>query len=140
LRTARAASPLLAAAAALLLGACIGPFSNTFRVSGDITLSPRLSHRTIPANTTLFIVATNSASIPVAVKKIIDPKLPLHYRMDSEDLVLPGENWKGPLTIKVYINSHGKIGQPASGDLGGSYRSPVFPPESFVSIVIDEVS
>ena len=80
------------------------------------------------------------AGIPIAVKKFINPKLPMHYRMDAEDLVLPGENWKGPLTVKVYINSHGRIGQPVTGDLGGSYRSPVFPPETFVSVVIDELA
>lgn len=125
-------------AAVLLLLGCVGPLSNSFRLSGDITMSPKLRGRDPAPNTILFIVAANSAGIPVAVKKIINPKLPLSYRMDEEDLVLPGPGWKTPLNVKVYVNAHGRIGQPGPGDLGGSYRSLAHPPERFVSIVIDK--
>lgn len=97
-----------------------------------------MQKRTQGPNTVLIIVAANAGGIPVAVKRVINPKLPLHYRMGYEDLVLPGPVWKGPLTIRVFVNSHGKVGTVERGDLRGSYRGPVYTGERHVDIVIDE--
>jgi hypothetical protein len=94
--------------------------------------------RTQGPNTVLLIIATNAGGIPIAVKRIINPKLPLHYRMDSDDLVLPGPVWKGPLTVRVFVNSHGRIGVVERGDLRGYCHSPVTTGERHVDIVIDE--
>jgi hypothetical protein len=93
----------------------------------------------IPPNTTLSIVASNEAGISIAVKRIIDPKLPLDYRMGQDDLVLPGPVWKGQMAVKVYVDesAQGKPRPTDPGGLGGTYRGLVYSGEHNVNIVID---
>ncbi|MFH1726406.1 MAG: hypothetical protein ABII00_17485 [Elusimicrobiota bacterium] len=112
--------------------------AHTFHLSGSITASPRIQKRTERPNTVLFIVATNNGGVPVAVARIINPKLPLHYRMGEEDLVLPGGARREPLTVTVYVNTHGKVGVARRGDLRGVHRGTVHAGDRHVNIVIDE--
>jgi len=74
----------------------------------------------------------------VAIKRIIAPRLPLQYSIGERDLVLPGKSWIGPLTIKVYVNRHGKVGAAERGDLRGVHRGKVRSGASHVDIVVDE--
>ncbi|MEK7656486.1 MAG: hypothetical protein AAB412_01890 [Elusimicrobiota bacterium] len=127
-----------AAALILLLGcACVGPFQRSFRLSGGITASPQLLRRTERPNLMLFIVAVNSGGIPVAVKRIVNPKLPIDYHMGQEDLVLPGKSWQGPLQVKVFVNTHGQVGLTLPGDLTGGHPGPVRSGDHDVDVVID---
>lgn len=131
----RLRAALLIAAAAL---AACGRSGSDFRLSGSITVAPQMRKTVHRPNTLLLIVATNEAGIPVAVKRIINPKLPIRYSMRDDDLVLPGPAWKGPLRVIVYVNRHGKVGVSVRGDLRGSHRGPAFSGEKNVNIVIDE--
>ena len=122
----------------LLLGcACAGPFQRSFRLSGGITASPQLQKKTEHPNLMLFIVAVNAGGIPVAVKRIVNPKLPIDYQIGQEDLVLPGKSWQGPLQVKVYVNTHGQVGLTLQGDLTGGHPGPVHSGERDVDVVID---
>lgn len=80
----------------------------------------------------------NAGGVPVAIKRIIDPRLPLRYTIEDRDLVLPGESSKGRLTVKVFVNRHGKVGATERGDLRGVHRGKVRSGDSHVDIVVDE--
>lgn len=126
----------VAAGLALLAGA--GCFSASFSLSGTITAVSRLRHRTERPNTVLFIVAANEGGVPVAVKRVINPRLPIHYQLGPQDLVLPGPAWKGPLLVSAHLNTHGQVGTVAPGDLRGRHPGPVRSGERHVDIVVDE--
>jgi hypothetical protein len=128
---------LLPALLVLALSGCPGTKDDHFQLSGTVMAAPNLQRRTEQHNTVLFVVASNGAGVPIAVKRFIDPKLPLHYQMKSEDLLLPGPVWKGDLTVKVFVNSHGKAGVVEPGDLTGTYKFPVRSGERHVNLLID---
>lgn len=135
-----AAAPLalaLASAAACAAAGCSGS-SRDFRLSGGITGAPQVLEQAAKPNTVLYIVAANNAGGPVAVKRIINPALPLRYTMDENDLVLPGPAWKGPLTVTVYVNLHGKPGFSRPGDMRGVHRGSARSGDRNVNVVVDE--
>ncbi|MFC1679777.1 hypothetical protein ACFL2T_06155, partial [Elusimicrobiota bacterium] len=94
-------------ATAFAVAGCSGS-SRDFHLSGSITATPRVLKSSAKPNTVLHVVATNNAGVPVAVKRIINPALPLRYTIDEDNLVLPGPVWKGPLTVTVHVNMRGK--------------------------------
>jgi hypothetical protein len=128
---------LLGVTAALVAYGCFQISEKKFQVSGSITASVHILQKIQRPNTVLFIVATNSGGVPVAVKRIINPQLPVEYHLDNEDLILPGPVWNGPLRIKVHVNTHGKVGLTIHGDLVGTYPGSVYSGEQNVHIVID---
>ena len=134
-RPAPRSRPLLAAAALLLAAGCLP--QARFSLSGSITAPPHIQKKAELPNTVLFIVATNAAGVPVAVKRIINPTFPLRYQFHADDLVLPGKVWQGPLTVKVFVNSHGRLGEVQKGDLTGAYHGSAYAGDRDVDIVID---
>jgi hypothetical protein len=85
----------------------------------------------------LFVVASNAAGVPIAVNRIVNPQFPLAYQMRTENLVLPGPVWKGKLSVKAFINAHGKVGVVEPGDLVGTRPGHVYSGTRGVNIVID---
>ncbi len=132
----RRAARLLVLTALLALGCARG--RESFQFSGSITAPPPTQKLTERPNIVLTIVATNNGGVPIAVKKIINPKLPVHYRMTHEDLILPGPVWDGPLNVHVDVNTHGKLGVVRKGDLRGTHRGTIRSGERNVNIVIDQ--
>ena len=124
----------LAAAVAALTASC-SPLG--FHLSGSITVSPRLRRKAEQPNTVLFVVATNLAGVPIAVQRIINPPFPLSYHMKNEDLVLPGPVWHGPLQVRVFVNTHGKVGISLRGDLAGEHRDAARSGDRSVDVVVD---
>ena len=126
---------------ALLLALAAGCESGTaarFSISGVITPAPQLQKLTDNRpNAVLFIIASNAAGIPVAIRRVVHPKLPLAYTLTEEDLLLPGPVYPGPLTLKVQITNHGQVGILAHGDLTGSHRGLVHSGDGGVDVVID---
>lgn len=123
-----------------LLAACsaVGACSSQYRffLSGTITASPRLKSRIEQPNAVLLIVASNEAGVPVAVTRIIDPRLPLRYQMRNEDLVLPGPVWQGPLMVRVFLGTEGEA-DPTAGKPVGEHSGHVHTGERNVNVVID---
>lgn len=130
---ARAAA--VAAAAALLCGCNL--LSRRFHVSGEITLASRLLRTAPRQNSVLFVVAKNLGGMPVAIKRIVNPQFPVSYELTSDDLLVPGYQPNGLLSIEVEWNTHGDVGHPRRGDLLGANPDPVSPRERGVHIVID---
>lgn len=121
-----------------LLAACAPGGQDAFSLRGSITAPPRLQKRAEKPNSVLLIVATNSAGVPVAVKRIINPRFPLHYSMNENDLLLPGPVWQGPLTVTVHVNKHGRLGTQKKRDLRGYHRGTARSGDRSVNVVIDQ--
>jgi hypothetical protein len=124
--------------AALFLCACV-PSSETvhFRLQGSITAAPHLQKKVEQPDAVLLIVAMNAGGVPVAVKRILHPKLPLEYQLAEEDLVLPGPI-RGPFTLKVHVSTHGQAGISVHGDMMGTHSGPVGANDRNVNVVIDK--
>ncbi|MBI3297970.1 MAG: hypothetical protein HYZ75_07395 [Elusimicrobia bacterium] len=110
-----------------------------FTLSGSVTASPHTRKRIATPNMMLFVVALNTGGVPVAVKRFVNPHLPLQWDMGVEDLILPGRDWSGPLSVRVAVNGHGKIGEALKGDLYGEHRHPARSGDRSVDVVVDSV-
>ncbi len=125
-------APLLAALV-LLPGACA---QRKFEVSGTITIVAHLRSKAVQPNAVLFIIAKNLGGVPVAIKRLVNPHFPVVFKLEEEDLLVPGSRPPGPLHVEVQLNSHGFVGRPARGDLEGRTKESV-DPGGEVHIVID---
>lgn len=108
-----------------------------FRLSGTVLVSHRFQKRLETPNMVMFVTAANVGGVPVAVKKFVNPALPLDWKMGPEDMILPGREWAGTLTVRVTVNQHGKAGEVKPGDLLGEHRHPVQSGDHSVDVVID---
>ena len=108
-----------------------------FRLSGTVLVSHRYQKRLETPNMVMFVTAANVGGVPVAVKKFVNPTLPLDWKMGPEDMILPGRDWDGTLSVRVTVNQHGKVGEVRLGDLLGEHRHPVQSGDRSVDVVID---
>lgn len=108
-----------------------------FRLSGSVVANHRFQKRLETPNMVMFVTALNTGGVPVAVKKFVNPAFPLDWEMGPEDMILPGRDWEGTLSVRVTVNSHGKVGEVKGGDLVGEHRHPVHSGDSSVDVVID---
>lgn len=138
MRLGRSAGVLLASLGLALAGWAAWRFVlGGFSLSGTVTASPRLQARIETPNMVLFVSALNSGGVPVAVKRFVNPRLPLRWHMDASDMILPGRDWTGTLSVNISVNSHGKVGETVRGDLLGEHRHPVHSGDSSVDVVVD---
>lgn len=94
-----------------------------FKVSGTVSLSPT-AVPPLPANTMLFVVARNDGGVPVAVKKVINPRFPYQYEITPSSLIMP-DLLTRRLSVEAHLNTHGSLGVPGRGDLKGEHGQPV---------------
>ncbi len=85
----------------------------------------------------LFIIVKDAGGTPIAVKRIVNPRFPVFYKLGSDDLLLPDAHLKYPLTVEAQLSYKGKIGPPAPGDFVGVYPNSVSPRQGRVGIVIN---
>lgn len=126
---------LILAAAALALGGCWN--AREFRISGTITISAPMRPKAPRQNVVLFIIAKNKGGVPIAVRRIINPRFPVWYTLTPEDLIVPGVPHREGVLLQVQMNTHGNMGRPMKGDLEGFYSDPVYSGATEVHIVID---
>ncbi|OGR86543.1 MAG: hypothetical protein A3J74_06965 [Elusimicrobia bacterium RIFCSPHIGHO2_02_FULL_57_9] len=126
---------LLLATAALALAACLR--SREFRISGTITIAAPVRPRAPRQNVVLFIVAKNKGGVPVAVRRIVNPRFPVWYSLTTEDMIIPGVDLRQGFLLQVQMNTHGHLGAQVKGDLEGSYSEPVYSGAKEIHIVID---
>lgn len=112
---------------------------SAFYLSGAIHIAPELARRASRPNTVLFIIAKNTADIPVAVKRVVNPVFPLDFHVSSEDLLLP-DPWRGKLHLEAQLNDHGQAGDMRPGDMTGKLENPVYLRKSNIHITIDKMA
>lgn len=123
--------------AAALFPACSRDGRSSFHFSGSITAPPHIQKLIERPNLVLYVVAADNSGVPIAVHKIINPRLPVYYRVTAEDLVLPGPAWNGPLRVEVFVNAHGQLGTAQPGDLRGTHQGGIRSGERNANVIID---
>lgn len=112
---------------------------SAFYLSGAIHISPELVRRASRPNTVLFIIAKNTADIPVAVKRVVNPVFPLDFHISQEDLLLP-DPWRGRLRLEAQLNDHGQAGDMRPGDMTGNLENTVYLRKNDIRITIDKMA
>ena len=113
--------------ALLLALACIGAYyyckhlpqqEGRFGLAGTVTVPERLLPLAQADNNSCSIIVKNEADVPIAIKRVVNPKFPLQFTLGEEDLL--AESVTGSLKLEVQINSHGQLGIVKEGDVFGS--------------------
>ena len=89
-----------------------------FDLAGTVTVPERLLPLAQADNNSCAIIVKNEADVPVAIKRVVNPKFPLPFALGEEDLLT--ENVGNELKLEVQINSHGQLGIIKEGDVFGS--------------------
>ena len=109
--------------AAISVGVCYHCMHRTpkearFDLAGTVNVPQRLLQLAQADNNACAIIVKNEADVPVAIKRVVNPKFPLSFSLGEEDLL--AESVEGDLKLEVQINSHGQLGIIKEGDVFGS--------------------
>lgn len=107
-----------------------------FNISGTVTVPERLATLAQADNNACAIIVKNMADVPVAIKRIVDPKFPLEFTLGEEDLLT--EHIDGNLKLEVQINSHGRLGFIKQGDIFGASEEFINPTSKNVIVEADK--
>ena len=89
-----------------------------FEMAGVVQVPERLLELAQADNNSCAIIVKNEADVPVAIKRVVNPKFPLTFTLGEEDLL--AESVDGDLKLEVQINRHGQLGIIKEGDVFGS--------------------
>ena len=93
----------------------------------------------MPKRAVLFLIArVNDTGPPLAVQRIVQPRLPLDFSLGPEDRMIPSVPFVGPLSISARIDRDGNAMTRNPGDLQGSAMGSFQPGARGVEVVIDE--
>lgn len=132
---------ILTIAMVLSLGVC-GYYWNRsvkegrFNISGTVTVPERLAALAQADNNACAIIVKNAADVPVAIKRIVDPKFPLEFTMGEGDLLT--EHIDGDLKLEVQINNHGRLGFIKQGDIFGASEEFIKPTSKNIVVQADK--
>ncbi len=109
-----------------------------FSISGTVTVPERLMTAAQTDNNSCAIIVKNEADVPVAIKRIVNPKFPLEFTLQEDDLL--ATDVAGDLKLEVQINSHGKLGVIREGDIFGAAESSIKPNSKNVLVQADKMT
>lgn len=89
-----------------------------FALAGTVNVPQRLLQLAQADNNACAIIVKNEADVPVAIKRVVNPKFPLNFSLGEEDLL--ADSVAGDLKLEVQINSHGQLGIIKEGDVFGA--------------------
>ncbi|MBR4592569.1 MAG: hypothetical protein IKO35_05115 [Elusimicrobiaceae bacterium] len=107
-----------------------------FNISGTVFVPERLTALAQADNNACAIIVKNEADVPVAIKRVVDPKFPLSFTLGEEDLLT--ETIDGTLKLEVQINNHGQLGFIKQGDIFGACEERIKPTAKNVIIQADK--
>ena len=107
-----------------------------FNISGTIVVPERLTALAQADNNACAIIVKNAADVPVAIKRVVDPKFPLSFTLGEEDLL--AESVDGDLKLEVQINNHGQLGFIKQGDIFGASQETIKPNSKDVIVRADK--
>lgn len=94
-----------------------------FDITGTVEVPARLAKVAEADNNSCAIIVKNEADVPIAIKRIVNPKFPLAFELQEEDLL--ASSVEGNLKLEVQINNHGKLGIIREGDIFGAYEQTI---------------
>ena len=109
-----------------------------FDITGTVEVPQRLLEVAQADNNSCAIIIKNEADVPVAIKRVVNPKFPLAFELKEEDLL--ASEVEGNLKLEVQINSHGKLGVIKEGDIFGAAESMVHPNSKDVLVQADKMT
>ena len=107
-----------------------------FNISGTVVVPERLAALAQADNNACAIIVKNMADVPVAIKRIVDPKFPLEFTLGEGDLLT--EHIEGDLKLEVQINNHGRLGFIKQGDIFGASDAFIKPTSKDVVVQADK--
>lgn len=112
---------------------------SAFSLSGRVDMTPRLA-KLVNArpNMQCFIIVKNAGDIPVAMKQVVNPRFPMEFTINKNDLTL-AEAFKGPFKIEVQVNTHGEAGSLKAGDMFGNTEVTAALRASEVNVTVDKM-
>lgn len=109
-----------------------------FNVTGTVTVPQRLAQVAEADNNSCAIIVKNAADVPVAIKRVVNPKFPLSFELGEEDLL--ATSLDGELKLEVQINNHGRLGVIEEGDIFGSAGKNIKPNSQDVLVQADKMT
>lgn len=109
-----------------------------FNVTGTVTVPERLAKVAEADNNSCAIIVKNAADVPVAIKRVVNPKFPLSFTLGEEDLLAADVD--GDLKLEVQINNHGKLGVIKEGDIFGAADDMIKPNAKDVLVQADKMT
>ena len=109
-----------------------------FNISGTVVVPERLATLAQADNNACAIIVKNAADVPVAIKRVVNPKFPLAFELTEDDLLASGV--AGDLKVEVQINSHGKLGVIKEGDIFGAVPMAVKPNSKDILVQADKMT
>ena len=125
---------LLASVSACVFCAARQVREGRFNVTGTVTVPARLSKVAEADNNSCAIIVKNAADVPVAIKRVVNPK----FALGEEDLLAATVD--GDLKLEVQINNHGKLGVIKEGDIFGSAAKAIKPNAKNVVVQADKMT
>ena len=107
-----------------------------FALSGTVTVPERLLEMAQADNNACAIIVKNEADVPIAIKRVVNPKFPLEFSLGEEDLLTGTVG--GNLKMEVQINKHGQLGMIKQGDIFGAYETQIAPNTQGIVVVADK--
>ena len=107
-----------------------------FNISATVTVPERLARQAESANNSCAIIVKNEADVPVAIKRVVNPKFPLEFTMGENDLL--AESLDGSLKLEVQLNNHGQLGLIKQGDIFGSADTMIKPTSKDILVQADK--
>ena len=107
-----------------------------FNIAGRVEVPERLLRLAQADNNSLAIIIKNEADVPVAIKRVVNPRFPLEFVLGEKDLLT--EKVEGNLKIEVQINNHGQLGVIKQGDIFGSGAEVIHSNDKEVLVLADK--
>lgn len=107
-----------------------------FNITGTVSVPDRLVKMAQADNNSCAIIVKNEADVPVAIKRVVNPKFPLQFQLGEDDLL--ATSLEGALKLEVQINNHGKLGVLKEGDIFGTTEGMVKPNAKNVTVMADK--
>ena len=109
-----------------------------FHITGTVQVPARLAKVAQADNNSCAIIVKNAADVPVAIKRVVNPKFPLAFELNEDDLL--ASSVEGELKLEVQINSHGKLGVIKEGDIFGAADDIIYPNSKEVLVQADKMT
>lgn len=134
---------IIALAAIASIVACVFCYNRKinegrFNISGTVQVPQRLLKMAQTDNNSCSIIVKNEADVPVAIKRVVNPKFPLEFRLGEENLLVP--DIEGNLKLEVQINNHGNLGVLKEGDVFGATEGLLKPNSKNILVQADKMT
>jgi hypothetical protein len=114
-----------------------GKAAKGFSLSGKVEVADRLLKTAEATNVSCAIVVKNEADVPIAIKRVVNPKFPMQFNMDKSDLLI--DSYNGNIKLEVQINSHGNLGVLRRGDIFGEAEGVYTSGQKDILLVADKM-